>query len=1276
MLSVHKITNSEKAAHYHSQKDDYYSKDSSASTRWSGEGAKRLGLVNGSEVDLEEFNNLLAGKIDAKTQIGGESHMPGYDLTFSAPKSVSVLGLAGGDSRVIEAHEKAVAKTLRKIEQEFIKTRVKDGAGNVSVRDTASMIAAQFRHETSREAEAQLHSHCVIMNMTYDEVSDQYRSLDGRAILNDGFIKSMGQEYRSTLAEEIQRLGYNIRTTEIGKDGFGFEIEGINEEYLHYMSSRSQQVEAYLQTKGLTRETATAAQKQEAVLATRKSKGSQDHDNLKHKWNADALAHGVELSHLISQSKANEDEYSQAFDIKAAKFAKSSVAFAISKLEERSSSFTRKELIDEAKKYAQLNSNEQSIIDAIDAAELAQDIQFKYMQAWNYEKAAMEDMPAYASKLNIQTELKMLEHAQSLSSKGTQLLKHEAALQLVNSISENEKTEGRYAFNQQQIDAAANILSSKSSMNLLQGLAGTSKTNSVLLTLSNEYKKHGYEVIGLAPTGAAAATLSDALNIEGRTLASYLKSKQDLRSGPGRVVILDEASLAGSVDMAELLKVTDKFNDKVILTGDTNQLSSVSAGNAFRMLQEAGYQTEKLELIVRQTNEELLQAVYDAKDGKAAESLANLPMIESEKAMDRLRMMRDSYISLTADERLKTLMLVTGKEDLDQLNKLVRDELIERNELGDDAITFDVLRKRDITETESREARFYRETDYIEFNKNYTKISVNEGEVAQVVAKDSTKNTITVRFDGGRQVTFNPKQLTKYSVFEKEQIELRAGDKIMRNGATKDLSEKNGNEFDVLEVNAEHQTVTIREGKQIKVVGAKDLKKIQHNYVMTSFPAQGKTYQRVYAHAESHRVNLMNKTTFYVQLSRAKSEVVIFTDSKSALTKALNQRSGKKYTALEGLQKNDLSSNKQEVTYNKENKDAEKNEDLLIAKTHREFTLIQNLNKAERAYIDKSSEIQKMESSLRALKRDNESKLIKLQIAERKEKDANREENLRGIQHHLDIGYINAEQAQKQRLEVFNESKKPLTARKSAADSLQETAFKVRIEKEKLKLKGMGVALSYSKEHREAREIIANAKNEKVIHAAPSFFDSSTDKYEKDGEKIKTLNKAEYDLEQQKRKIYQLANTAANDKDTPSLRGLNKARDPFKRLAFNMKNMQHNARVVKTMAVKTVRTFKLVYNVQKLNFMEMRIKYSGIMKEAKKLREEAARARWDRNAAETIKKYNDSVKPKVERKNDLTTPESNVKSAQRVEKSLSEMLLKQKAEVINTSAGRKNTPEM
>ena len=209
------------AQYYQDSADDYYAKTMDA-TCWQGAGAEQLGLQG--SIYPERFRELLAGKIDDQTQIGRNSIRSdnkirlGIDLTFSAPKSVSLQALVYGDIEIIKAHEQAVERAI-----DMAETRAcarKKTQGKSMIETTANLVVAKFRHETSRAQDPQLHTHAIVLNMT------QRKDGAWRALKNDDIIQStrfLGAIYNSELAAGLQKLGFHLK---FGRDG-NFELAHI-----------------------------------------------------------------------------------------------------------------------------------------------------------------------------------------------------------------------------------------------------------------------------------------------------------------------------------------------------------------------------------------------------------------------------------------------------------------------------------------------------------------------------------------------------------------------------------------------------------------------------------------------------------------------------------------------------------------------------------------------------------------------------------------------------------------------------------------------------------------------------------------------------------------------------------------------------------------------------------------------------------------------------------------------------------------------------------------
>jgi len=912
MLSVSKIQDAGAAKAYYEHTDDYYSKEAGASSAWVGKGAHELGLTGAGPVDPQIFEAALQGRLPDGTTVGnpGTGHVPGWDLTFSAPKSVSALALAGGDDRLIKAHDDAVRAAIAQIEERAAVTRIKEPGGRIRQEHTNNLAVATFRHETSREQDPQLHTHCVVLNATITERG--WRSIESREIYK--LQKEGGEIYRAELAARVAQLGYQIEHTHVGEGkaaSRGFEIHDVPKNLLDHWSSRSQQVEAVLAARGKTRETATAEEREKAALDSRKVKDISDHAVLRDRWESEAKALGVDLERLAAASRALEKESRLEWYKEEGKAAREALAFAAAKLEERNAVFTSQELIREARLHGMGSIQERAVHEAIYHAQVAGDLKARAAEVYNPASGRMEKAEGFTSRNAIENERAMLAAADRL--------KHgQAAMSRDNAIAAVAQASGRseHAFNAGQRDAALHILSTPENLVLVQGYAGTAKTTSVLACASAELQKQGYTVKALAPTASAAQTLGDAISAKADTMQSHLVSRQ--QHSDRQVWILDEASLASARDMKTLLEKADREQAKVVLVGDVKQLGSVEAGAAFRQLQEnAPVRTQVLDEIVRQRDAELKTAVYDAIRGDARAALEKIEVREivhqrgdgtvdkAQSHRDRLEAMAKDYAGMVRDERDKTLVIAPARADRAAINDQVRQHLTEKGELGRDEVKLQTYIAKDLTRAEARDARSYRAGETIEFQRDYKSIGVEKGERWKVEHVDTRNNTLRVSKEG-KETSYDPSKHTKTQALESREIGVRQGDKLIHTAnGDRHAGEINGRQFTVERLDAASGRAVLKdEYGHSREVETKALARVDHAYCQTAHQAQGKTCDRVLALAESNQVNLTNQKSLYVEVSRAKDKAVVYTDSKELVGKGIEVRTGEKQTALDRVTSN------------------------------------------------------------------------------------------------------------------------------------------------------------------------------------------------------------------------------------------------------------------------------------------------------------------------------------------------------------------------------------
>ena len=303
MLSIGALSSAAQGASYY-ERDGYYAKDDPEhrdASAWTGKGAEELGLKG--PVDADTFRAVLEGrvpdgsdtKLGRRGKDGSIEHRPGRDLTFSAPKSVSIAALVGGDRRIVEAHDRAVAATLAWVEKNAAETRMKDpDTGKMGRVGGQKIVAATFRHDTSRNLDPQLHTHAVLANMVQGE-DGKWRSMANESLYANQ--KLIGMLYRNELAAGLGRLGYGIEKTHA--DG-RFEIAGVSREAIEAFSSRRAEIEAAMEERGLGASGDNPRIAERAALMTRAKKRDIDRNELGGVWQRQAADLGLDAQTLAA----------------------------------------------------------------------------------------------------------------------------------------------------------------------------------------------------------------------------------------------------------------------------------------------------------------------------------------------------------------------------------------------------------------------------------------------------------------------------------------------------------------------------------------------------------------------------------------------------------------------------------------------------------------------------------------------------------------------------------------------------------------------------------------------------------------------------------------------------------------------------------------------------------------------------------------------------------------------------------------------------------------
>lgn len=895
VASVSALTSSAQASSYY-EADDYYAEGGLSPSEWQGKGAEELGLSG--DVDRDAFRELLDGKV-AGQQLGtvrdGQlEHRPGWDVTLSAPKSVSIMAEVAGDRRLIEAHGQAVKTALAHVEAHMAATRVRHG-GSVTREATGNLIVASFQHGTSRAQDPQLHTHNVIMNATQGE-DGSWRSLEPRAIYQ--LQKQIGAIYRQELALKVRELGYEV---DPGKDSM-FEIKGVSADVMAAFSTRSAEIEAALGERGTTREEASAAEKQVAALDTRQAKVAADHGALVADWRATADRAGFDAEARLALVREAEAPAANGLHLPDPSIADRAVAHAADKLGERQSVFSVAALHEEAGRVG---------LGKVGYAEIGEAIGRATKEGELVDRTFLDRRGAafagFTTRQNIAAEKTLLRIEAHGRGALAPIASPLAAAKAVASVAAQSERSG-FAWNADQRGATEQLLASRNRITAVQGYAGTAKTTTVLATFAQEAEARGVSVVALAPTASAAMTLGEALGTRSDTVARHLLVPEGFAPGQPVAWIVDEASLLSARDTARLFDFAEQQDARIILVGDVKQLGSVEAGAAFAQLQSAGMETATLGEIVRQSNAATKEAVLASIEGDAKKALAALDrgggqIVEHADRSGRFAAIAERYAGLEKAARARTLVIEPSREGRDALTADIRAALVKSGSLSGPAVAVESLVNKGLTRAEARDPLSYDRGDVVRFTRDYADKGVARGEAYRVEGIDPAKAAIVLKAEDGREVDWRLRQwgAGKAQVFEAQHMELKTGDSIRFTRNDREVGRINGARCEVTGIDEQARTATVLgargQTQTLDLDAARD-RHIAHAYVDTAFAAQGRTADHVIIHADSKATNLVDQKSFYVGISRAKESATIVTDDRAKLTSAINERAGVVQTAL------------------------------------------------------------------------------------------------------------------------------------------------------------------------------------------------------------------------------------------------------------------------------------------------------------------------------------------------------------------------------------------
>ncbi|MFZ0733859.1 MAG: MobF family relaxase [Candidatus Sulfotelmatobacter sp.] len=875
MLTISKPLSAGQAQTYHqkeftAKEQNYWSQRGVIAGEWQGRLAGEFGLTG--MVSAEDFAKLSQGQhpqtgeqlvrqrasyeyqdAEGKT-IKTMEHRAGWDATFSAPKSVSLTALVGGDERVREAHRESVRVALDQLER-YTQARI---GGNHPPETTGKFVAATFEHDTARPVDGyvapQLHTHAVVFNVT-ERDNGQPRAIQPQSLFaSQQFATAV---YQSELTYRVRQLGYEITA---GRSGAP-EIKGYTQEYLDASSPRSQQIRQYLERTG--RSGKEAAEIAAHSTRDRKEMHSAAEVMAAHRKLAAAFGHQADAVVRAARERSQHQEKR----VNSLDRVRESLTFS------RDKNFEREAVVDER---ALIRDGLRRGMGEITHAQVRANLDARLASGEFQVVERTESVPGrqFTTAKTIEAEHEILHRMREGRGYLEPVLSRPQAIAVADHY---------LHLNRAQKNVIEDVLSSRDRIQGIQGFAGSGKT-STLAAIRSAAEEQGHLVEGFAPTSRAARQLKEA-GIEAGTLQAFLARTVSPDAEEGKhLYLVDESSLASTNQVREFLSRLGA-DDRVLLIGDIRQHQGVEAGRPFEQLQEAGMRTAKLDEIVRQQDPALKSTVELLATGQVSAALDVLQeqgrVKEIPNAEDRLRTIAKTYVESPDN----SLIVSPDNASRRELNVAVRRELKLIGTLAPEDHTLRVLvQRQDMTGAERSWANHYEVNDVVRYTRGSKGIGIGAGAYASVVAIDPAANLLTVQKANHELATYDPRRLSGVSVYQEIDREFSAGERIQFTAPDKSLGVANRDLAVIESIHPDGRvTAGLSDNRQIEF-NAREHPHFDHGYAVTSHSSQGLTAERVLVHADtSVHPDLLNSRFAYVSVSRASHDAVLFTDDVAKL---------------------------------------------------------------------------------------------------------------------------------------------------------------------------------------------------------------------------------------------------------------------------------------------------------------------------------------------------------------------------------------------------------
>jgi conjugative relaxase-like TrwC/TraI family protein len=850
VASLSKAMSQEALERYHS-KDNYYSQgEGLGNSQWCGEFAEAQGLTG--VIKSEDWKQACKGKDPQGKELRRKqmNSRAGWDITLSACKSASLKALVDQDPIVLSAHQEAVLQTVQYIESYCIYAQVKIN-GQLTREQTQKGQFSLFEHDDNRNQEPQLHTHVVILNQTLC-ADGKSRTLDSREL----FIqkKTIGAYYDHCFANQLQKKGFELEWT----SDHTFEIKGYQKDQLEAFSGRRQQIREYLEQQNISLAQATAEQKAIACLESRPVKIHKlqpiDHELQRQAWQQESDRLGI----IHPQPSA---QFQQLYELNPHPGSlhqvikdgiESATAYQVA--------VTRQELLRHCLRQAQAHYSPIEVEQALDQSP---DLVTTLDGRWTTTRTLDREQFVVTSANQGQNTQSPLNDAE-----------------IVTAIAQ------RYELNEGQTAGLKHIATSTDFITLLQGNAGVGKTYTLKAFRDCLPPDQRDKLRGLAPSVATAETLTQDTDIPAATVDRYLFSTPDPASA-GDILLVEEAGMLSVQQMEQLIQKAQDTQSRLILVGDTKQLSSIEAGAPFRLLQtRSDLKTVTIEQNLRQKAPHLFIAADLAAQRRTDEAISVLERChcihEIPVSQERNRTVVSQYLDRTPQEQAQTLILCDTNSDRRDITAQIRAAYVAEGRLGETSQTIQILYPKHLDKQAIAQGYNYQPGDVIRFWRTTQALPDAYYRVMEV--KDQS---LILKDRRGQQKELMLNRHKEREVFQCQTLELREGDRLRFTRNHRQWQQTNGQPYTIEALNPDG-TIAIRTKGQRYTVTADQLLHSDYAYCRTVYSAQGWTSKAaIWAPGYTP-----GQEQTYVALTRAQEHLEIITLDRAAFIASATQSRG------------------------------------------------------------------------------------------------------------------------------------------------------------------------------------------------------------------------------------------------------------------------------------------------------------------------------------------------------------------------------------------------